>query len=140
MAEILHKLHIKASPGKIYRALTDQRGLSGWWTIHTKAEPVINSIAEFTFDRGRVIFRMKVIRLISQKAVVWHCIGGHPEWETTQIMFQLEPKDKGTNLYFSHRGWRSTNGILPECNFEWARYLTSLRSYVEKGRGYPSRN
>jgi uncharacterized protein YndB with AHSA1/START domain len=140
MAEILHQLFIKASPTKVYHALTDQKGLASWWTRHTQTEPRVNSIAQFSFEHGQTVFKMKIIRLLPNKAVVWHCVGGHPEWEDTQVYFELEPSKDGTILHFAHRGWKRPTGILPRCSFDWAKYLMSLRSYLEKGKGYPARD
>lgn len=140
MAEILHELFIRANPGKVYLALTEQKGLSNWWTRHAQVEPRTNSIAQFSFEHGQTVLRMKILRLISNKAVVWHCVGGQPEWEDTQIYFELEPVRDGTILHFAHRGWKRPTGILAKCSFDWARYLMSLRSYLEKGKGYPARD
>ena len=139
-AEILHQLSIKAPIGKVYQALTEQKGLASWWTQHTTAEPRINSIAQFSFEHGQTVFKMKILRLIPNKMVVWHCIGGHPEWEDTQLYFELAPARDGTVLNFSHRGWKRPTGILAKCSFDWARYLMSLRAYLEKGKGYPARD
>jgi uncharacterized protein YndB with AHSA1/START domain len=35
MFEILHRVGIKASPDKVYRALATPEGLAGWWTTDT---------------------------------------------------------------------------------------------------------
>jgi uncharacterized protein YndB with AHSA1/START domain len=140
MSEIQHELFIKSTPTKVYQALTEQKGLSSWWTRHTQAEPHTNTIAQFTFDHGKTAFRMKIIRLLPNKAVVWHCIGGLPEWLDTQLYFELEPSKDGTILHFAHRGWKRTTGIFAKCSFDWAKYLMSLRSYLEKGQGYPARD
>ncbi len=83
MADILHQLSIRTSPTQVYHALTDQKGLSNWWTRDSIAEVMINSIAQFTFDHGRTIVRMKVIKLMPNRNVVWHCMNGFPEWEDT---------------------------------------------------------
>lgn len=32
MAEIIHRVGIKASPDKVFRALSTIEGLAGWWT------------------------------------------------------------------------------------------------------------
>lgn len=140
MAEIAHQLFIKATPGKVYHALTEAKGLTNWWTRFAEVEPRINSIAQFTFEHGRVNLRMKILRLITNKGIVWHCIGGLPEWEDTQLYFELEPSGEGTILHFAQRGWKRTTGSYAKYNFEWARHLMSLRSYLEKGKGYPTRD
>lgn len=140
MAEILHSLTIKATPGKVYFALTNQKGLASWWTRHARAEAITDSIAEFPFDHGKTNFRMKIIRLIQNKLVMWHCLGGHRSWEGTQISFEIIPEGQAVRLNFAHKGWRGVGGIYPQCNFEWAHYLASLRSYLERGRGFPARD
>lgn len=139
MADILHQLAIRCSPTQTYQALTDRKGLSHWWTRHVNAEAMVNSIAQFTFDHGNTVFRMKIVKLIPNRAVVWHCMSGHPEWQDTQISFDLQASQTGTILDFAHRGWKRTTGTYPKCNFDWARYLVSLRNYLEKGQGFPSR-
>jgi uncharacterized protein YndB with AHSA1/START domain len=139
MAEILHQLTIKSAPNRVYKALTEQKGLSGWWTQYVMAEPRVDSIAEFEFEGGKVRFRMKIIKLLINRSIVWHCLSGLHEWVGTQLSFDLEPSGENTIVHFAHRGWRTSLGSFPSCNFDWARYLMSLRSYIEKGKGYPAR-
>lgn len=139
MADILHQLRILASPAQVYQALTDPKGLSHWWTRYVNTQNLVNSIAQFTFEHGNTIVKMKIIKLMPSRTIVWHCMGGFPEWEDTQISFDLEATREGTILHFSHRGWRRTTGSYPKYNFEWAKYLVSLRNYLEKGKGFPAR-
>lgn len=139
MADILHQLPIRASVSQVYHALTDQKGLSHWWSRSVSAEPLVNSILQLTFDHGNTIVRLKVVKLIPNRSVVWHCISGYPEWEDTQISFDLEATKEGMLLHLSHRGWRRTTGHFAKSNFEWAKYLVSLRNYLEKGKGFPAR-
>ena len=139
MAEILHQVTIKAPPIKVYHALTEQKALSGWWTKYVNFEAKIGSVAEFELEGGKIKLRMKILKLLPQRAIVWHCMAGPAEWVGTQITFDLLPADGFTTLNFSHRGWKSITRALPHYNFEWARYLLSLRAFVEKGKGFPDR-
>ena len=52
MAEIRHYLVIHAPVEKVYRAISEQQGLAAWWTDDVIAEPKVNSIAEFNFDKS----------------------------------------------------------------------------------------
>ncbi len=137
MPDILHRLVIRASPGQVYRALTMPEGLAGWWTRDVTAEPTVGSVALFGFNRREVLFRMFVQELVETARVRWRCLGGHPEWKDTEIAFVLSPAADGTVLDFAHRGWKSSEGILAVCNFEWARSLASLKVYLETGAGAP---
>ncbi len=139
MADILHQLTIKTNPSQLYHALTDKKGLMGWWTRDVSLEPMVNSIAQFTFEHGKAEVRLKIVKLIPNRSVVWHCLNGFPEWEDTQIAFDIEATREGCILHFSQRGWRRTTGSYAKYNFEWAKYLVSLRNYLEKGKGFPAR-
>ena len=139
MADILHKLTIKASAQQIYRAITEQQGLSSWWTTHCQASPTINSKAQFSFNQGNVCFNMQIKKLIPDQAVSWYCHGGVPEWQDTQIQFNIRQIESNRcALHFTHSGWQHTEGLFPLCNFDWAYYLMSLRDYLETGQGFPA--
>jgi uncharacterized protein YndB with AHSA1/START domain len=139
MPEILQQLSIKASPAQLFAAISEQKGLANWWTADTVAKPKGGAVAEFGFNHRQVVFRMQIEELEQNQRVVWRCLGGHPEWTGTYLVFELteEPDGKGTVVRMGHFGWRSTDGILAMCSYDWARYLTSMKSYLETGRGMP---
>ncbi len=137
MPEILHQLVIEVLPGAVFDAITQQKGLSHWWTADARAEPKVGSIAEFGFNSRAVLFEIRVVALDKPHFVRWHCLVGHPECSNTDIVFALSTRDGGTVLRFAHRGWESGEGILAQCSYDWARYLSSLKSYLETGTGSP---
>ncbi|MFQ5652657.1 MAG: SRPBCC domain-containing protein [bacterium] len=137
MAEIRHLLRIKATPEKVYEAISTQEGLSRWWTTHTRAEPREGSLATFGFNKSATVFKMRIDVLDPTKRVEWTCLGGHPEWQNTNLFFDLHKEDEETVLNFGHLNWKSADGILPLCSFDWAKYLMSLRAFVETGEGQP---
>jgi uncharacterized protein YndB with AHSA1/START domain len=137
MPEILHQLVIDVPPAGVFAALTEQKGLSSWWTTDVRAEPRVGSIAEFGFNSRSAVFEIQIVALDKPNFVRWHCLVGHPEWANTDIVFALTGHAGGTVLRFAHRGWESSEGILAQCSFDWARYLASLKSYLETGTGQP---
>src|SRR5690606_13481116 len=46
---ICHSLVIEAPVETVYKAITTQEGLAGWWTPETAAKPETGSILRFTF-------------------------------------------------------------------------------------------
>ena len=66
----------------------------------------------------------------------WHCLEGDPEWIGTDISFDLEEKDEETILRFTHT-WREITEFYAHCNFQWGKYLVSLKEYCETGKGFP---
>ena len=47
MHDILHCIGIQATPQQVYAALSEQKGLAGWWTKDTKAEAKVGAILQF---------------------------------------------------------------------------------------------
>jgi uncharacterized protein YndB with AHSA1/START domain len=66
MRDILHRIGIKASPEKMYVALSEDQGLAGWCTRDTKESPSACSVNQFRFgDRGSN--QTKVVDLVPSK-------------------------------------------------------------------------
>ena len=136
MIEIKHKLLIKASIDDVYNAVTTQKGLESWWAKQTLAKPEIGFINVFTF--GTTKNEMEVTALDPNQKVVWKVLQSGEEWIGTTLTFELEAQEDKTILRFNHSGWRAVTDHYAECNFAWARFMISLKSYCETGTGTPS--
>lgn len=136
MPEIKHYVVIKASTKAVYRAITEQEGLAGWWTREVIARPETGYVNEFKFG-DRYHNKMIIGKLEEDKFVGWECIHGEKEWIGTHLSFELEEKDGKTSLLFSHKGWRESTLFFASCNFHWGFYMNSLREFCEKGKGTP---
>jgi len=136
MPAIRHQGLIRADRARIYDALTTQDGLSSWWTKETTARPEVGFVNEFRFG-DLIRNRMKVVGLEPGKRVEWECIESVREWVGTRIVFEITEKEKLNFLDFSHDGWKEEGEFFAICNFNWGRYLISLRDLCEKGTGSP---
>ncbi|HKO79997.1 MAG TPA: SRPBCC domain-containing protein [Chitinophagaceae bacterium] len=136
MADIKHNVTIKAAPGKIYKAVTTQDGLESWWAKQTIAKPETGFVNVFTF--GKIRNEMKVAKLIPNGKVEWECIQSIDEWIGTTISFDLQEKDGATILRFTHGGWKAVTDMFADCNYNWALFMKSLKTFCETGTGTPS--
>ena len=136
MIDIKHKLVIKTLPDVVYNAVTTQQGLESWWAKETEAKPEVGFINVFTF--GTVRNEMQITALTKNKLAEWKVIVSIDEWVGTTLLFDLEEKDGKTVLRFAHAGWKAATDTYAECNYAWARFMTSLKSYCETGTGTPS--
>jgi len=136
MSDIKHLLVINAPPEKVYRALTEQEGLTGWWTHQAVIKPEAGSIAEFRFG-DRYHNQMKITELIPNLRVRWRCDLGEKEWINTVFVFDLEKDGQKTILRFTHGDWRRETDFFAFCNYQWGRYMNSLKLYCETGQGEP---
>jgi uncharacterized protein YndB with AHSA1/START domain len=135
MAEILHRVGIKASPDAVYKALVTIKGLSDWWTDDTKGESnKIGGVIQFRFgEHGG--FDMKIAALDPAKHVLWDVIDGPEEWIGTKIDWELKQEKDYTIVLFKHQGWKEPVEFMHHCSTKWGVFLLSLKSLVETGKG-----
>jgi uncharacterized protein YndB with AHSA1/START domain len=135
MADILHKLSIAAPRDRVYQALATREGLAGWWTTTTDGQSAPGETLSFRFNKH--VTEMKVEDLKPSARVVWRCTRATPEWEGTQVTFDLTEEGGRTTLLFGQRGWAEAGDFYATCSTKWATFLLSLREFAETGKGRP---
>ena len=136
MADILHRVAIKAPAAKVFWALSEEEGLGGWWTRSVQASPIVGAVNKFRFD-DRGFNDMRVVELLPGKRVKWECVDGAAEWIRTILTFDLREQDGATMVLFAQRGWKEQVEFMHYCSTKWGVYLLSLKSLCETGRGAP---
>jgi uncharacterized protein YndB with AHSA1/START domain len=135
---INHQVGIKASPAEIFRALTETERLAQWWTTDTRGRgSKVGDTLEFWFYGNCQKFN--VTELKTGKRVAWKSpVGqGNPEWEETEVSFDLSTDEKQTFVQFRHTGWRESSDFQGHCSMRWAVFLLSLKDMMERGKGRP---
>jgi uncharacterized protein YndB with AHSA1/START domain len=138
MFAIHHQVGIKASPDRIFQALTTDEGLSKWWTNDTSGAGDVGAIIQFRFNGRGPDFL--VTELVANKTVRWRHSGSTPEaWIGTEVLFQLQEDENQTFVRFIHSNWSESTDILAHCSTKWAVFLLSLKDYLEanQGRAFP---
>jgi uncharacterized protein YndB with AHSA1/START domain len=142
MADIIHRIGIKAPLAQVHKALATVDGLAHWWTKETAGDAGIGGKITFTFKSpagdlvGQMV--MEVTESAALQGVKWVCREGFPDWIGTTFTFDLSEQDGQTILLFGHRGWAEATEPMAHCSMKWAVFLLSLREYVETGKGRPS--
>jgi uncharacterized protein YndB with AHSA1/START domain len=144
MADIIHRVGIKAPIAKVYEAVATVDGVAGWWTKQTTGSARRGEEMDVRFLRptGEEIGGMsfEVTALEPNKKVQWRFKAGPEEWIGTDATFDLYQDGDYTILLFGHRGWREPVEFMAHCSMKWATFMLSLRELVETGRGKPSPN
>jgi uncharacterized protein YndB with AHSA1/START domain len=142
MADIIHRIGIKAPAAKVYEAVATTQGVSGWWTRETTGTSKVGGTVNVRFRQkdGKEIGQMdfEFTRLEPNREVHWRILDGPPEWVGTAVTFQLAEDGDMTILVFGHRDWKEPVEFMAHCSMKWAVFLLSLRELVETGRGKPS--
>lgn len=137
MKKIIHHVHIHASPDTVFRALTTQEGLAGWWSTSVEVQGGVGGVIDFRFVAD---FNpdMKVTRLEQDRRVEWKCVGGHDNWRGNTFSFELRPADGETKLTFVQvYAQELSDEVYGTYNFNWGYYLGSLKKLCESGEGTP---
>lgn len=130
MPDIQHLIQIEAEPDAVYRAVTTEDGLRGWWTADVEAEAVEGGHAQFGFFKRATVYRMRIDRLEPPEELRWTCETGG-EWKDTTVEFRMQPADGGTKLTFRHADWREATDYYWSCNTTWGALMYRLKGVAE---------
>jgi uncharacterized protein YndB with AHSA1/START domain len=139
MARIVFELDVAAQPGEIVEALDTARGIAGWWTRDVEFPGGAGSTMKLGFPVAPMPFELRVDEAGEQR-VHWTSVGEFPpHWAGTEVTWTLRPSadGNGTTVHFSHDGWASDEGPLPNAAMTWGILMTSLKRYAETGTGTP---
>ncbi|MNJ54592.1 hypothetical protein D3C77_500410 [compost metagenome] len=136
MANIEHLQTVHVPASKVYETLTTAEGLSEIWTNELSINNQIGFINEFRFGSNDIT-KMRIEELITNKKVVWQCIDSDQEWIGTIISFDIEEKNGKSFITLRHMNWKEVTPFYRSCNYNWAIFLYSLKSYCEDGDGIP---
>lgn len=144
MADIIHRIGIRAPLARVHEAVSTVQGVAGWWTEQTtgSAEPGGRVNVRFLHKGGEEIGQMdfEVYRRNPAGDVRWRFHAGPPEWLSTEVTFELKEEGEMTVVLFGHRNWKEPVEFMAHCSMKWAVFLLSLRDYVEKGKGQAAPN
>ena len=136
MPDIYHTLSIAGSKERIFEAVSTAEGLNSWWTRTAQGAPRPGAIYHFGFGPEHQ-WRAEVVRCEPGAALEWEMIQSAPDWVGTRVGFHLQKAENGTQVDFSHTGWREASNHYRVCSFWWGMYLRLLRRYVEQGEITP---
>lgn len=139
MVAIVKELTIEAAPARVWSALTQPDEIGHWWTNDLNVRPEVGNLIEFRFGEwGDFVLRFEVAELEQDRKVRWiYRFGSVAQWAGTSITWQLEPAHNGTQMVFRHEGFVKKDEVYEQARAYWNYFLTSLKSYLEMGKGTP---
>lgn len=143
-APIEHATLVRASPDKVFRALSTAEGLNSWWTQGTVMERRVGGRILFVWrdwgpDRLHVEGAARILQLVEGRLFVWRWddAEGYPS-RTSEL--ELEEADHGTIVRVTDS---ATDPDAPHGEViplavaaGWGEALTLLKMYVEHGVRY----
>jgi hypothetical protein len=131
---------VTQSPQEVFDAINNVRG---WWSGEIVG-PTDKPGAVFTYRHGDVHDTTQTItEWVPGKKVVWHVVDSHinfvkdtTEWNGTDIVFEINRTQDGTELRFTHVGLVPAVECYGACSRAWGFYINdSLRNLITTGQG-----
>ena len=128
-------------PEAVFAAINNPRA---WWS--DSIEGTTDKVGAVWHYHFRDIHRCTIkVTEMAPGRVVWHVlendfnfIADKREWVDTHIVFDVTPKDDGTEVRFIHVGLVPDYECYDICENAWGTYVGSLRSLITTGTGFPN--
>jgi uncharacterized protein YndB with AHSA1/START domain len=136
MPDILLEFPIKATPDRVFEAISTPAGLDAWWTLRAAGKPEAGAVYDLGFGPG-YDWRARVTRYEPARAFELEFVEADIDWTGTRVGVELESRGALTRVSFHHTRWPTANAHFRiTCNC-WALYLRLLRRFVERGEQVP---
>ena len=133
---IYHNFLIKASLEAVFNAVSLPEHLNNWWPLKSSGKPELGKIYNLNFtDQYDWYCIVSVCK--PNESIHFKMTQSDKDWDPTTFGFDLEAKDGGTYVRFSHKDWLETNEHFKVASFCWAMLLHGLKNYLEKGAVIP---
>lgn len=138
-SSIEYPCFIHADPSRVFEALVDADQFQAWSGFVSGMER--ESAWRLRFPLGDwALFNVESFEKPSLLEL--HCVDAavlnSDDWIGTRLCFELSENRGGTDLLFSHRGWRVRGIGYSKWMHAWGELINgSLVAYVERGQGAP---
>ena len=137
MASSNHRIRIHANPEAVFKALSTEEGLKGWYTSKIEGTVSQGQTATFHFPKNET-FRWKFTE-ITPSQITWECVDGPGVAKGTTATFRLSKDgESDTVVRCDHEGWPEGHEALATCNTLWGILMAHLRDHAESAKSAPA--
>jgi len=128
------ELFIKATPQRIFQALSEKADLEGWYL--TKADIDLRPGGAINFYWGPGVFNVGKILVVEpphRLSYTWEALSP----STTTVAFELAAQNDGTRLHLTHSGigeGEEWDHYYNTRNSGWNIHLANLTNWLETGK------
>src|SRR5438105_9454187 len=118
--------HFRASPNKVFQAMTEPKVLVKWFLSKAKLVPKKGGNYSFNWIGGyHMTGKVKRFETNKQVSFSWHNKLPSGKMVETTASFHVTNKGRGTILKLKHSGFSDPKHFA-ECSSRWAYYLTNM--------------
>ncbi|GCE16978.1 SRPBCC family protein [Dictyobacter kobayashii] len=128
------ELFIKATPERVFQALTEKEYLECWFLKHAEVDLRPGGMISFEWGTGTSNFgKVLVLEPFHRFSYTWEALEPSP----TTITFELKPRNDGTLLHLIHSGigeGEDWDHYYDSRNKGWSVHLKHLTDWLEAGK------
>tara|TARA_S200000501_G_scaffold361311_1_gene389398 strand:- start:529 stop:963 length:435 start_codon:yes stop_codon:yes gene_type:complete len=134
MIPIKHLLHINSPKEKVFKALSDEKSMSKWYTTVVNGEFKMGAVITFEFV-NLASFKFKIISFQENEHIHFECI--ESEWDNIGhvMKYDLDENGEKTRIRYTYEGFTEMDDSYSNMNYSSGKYLESLRQYCQNGKG-----
>lgn len=128
-------LFIKATPQRVFQALTEQAELERWFLVKAELDLRPGGAISFEWDRARGVYNFGTILILDpphRLSYTWEAMESSP----TPVTFELTAENDGTRLHLIHSGigeGKEWDHYYTLRNNGWNIHLDHLVAWLETG-------
>jgi len=127
------ELFIKATPERVFRALTTKEDLERWFLTKAEVDLRPGGTIRFAWESGTFeVGKILVLEPPHRLSYTWETFGPGP----TTITFELTAENDGTRLHLTHTdigAGEDWDNYYTAVNGGWSAHLADLTSWLETG-------
>ena len=127
-------LHFSSPKENVFKALTESKKLSKWYTTIVKGEFKLNEIINFEFVNFAE-FKFKVTAITQNESVHLEVVESEFDNVGHIMKYELDENDGKTRVRYTYEGFAEMDDSYANMNYSSAKYLESLRQYCQTGNG-----
>lgn len=134
--ELIYTTYIRTTPEKLWEAITDPEFTRQYWGgLKNISEWKKGSKWQHVDDEGTVMLVGEIAEIIPPKRLVmtW-CDPGNTA-DTSRVTFEIEPIEDMVCLKVIHGDFKPGSDTVGKVSSGWPRVLSSMKSFLETGRG-----
>ena len=134
MIPIKHLFHINKPKEEVFKALSDQKSLSNWYTTGVSGEFKKGAIVTFDFVNF-ASFKFKIVSYKKNEYIHFECV--ESEWDNIGhvMKYNLDENEGKTRVRYTYEGFTEMDDSYSNMNYSSGKYLESLRQYCQNGKG-----
>ena len=145
LSRIDRTIAIRATPERVYRALTTASEIAVWFRTAVEGEIAVGNAVWMTCQGQR--FQVEFVEMTPSRRFAWRwCPGAvdpavdYSKEARTTVTFTLEPAEGGTLLHVSETGFDEISlarraAVYEDNSKGWTEVLGWFHDYVEGGNG-----